>query len=100
MLQEIRRLAGLAAEEATAQLGALAFGAIDQVVLADVEPGIDEKVEYFAVSWSVVSMGTEDSRIKMVILPEFLDEDQEGDALAEQMAAYIVDKVLADAQEA
>jgi len=98
MQEELRQLAELAAHEATAQLGALAFGAIDRVVLADVEAGTDEGVDYFTVSWSVVSMGIEDSRVRMVILPEFFDDDPEGDALVEQMAAYVVDRVLEEAQ--
>ncbi|HES58615.1 MAG TPA: hypothetical protein ENO21_04205, partial [Firmicutes bacterium] len=75
MHELIHELAGAAAAEATAQLKSLAFGAIDKVLVAGIEAGSDEGTEYFTISWSVVSMGMEDSRVSMVILPEFLDED-------------------------
>ncbi len=96
---EIHELAGAAAVEATAQLKSLAFGAVDKVLLSGVHAGVDQGTEYYIVSWSVVSMGMEDSHISMVILPEFL-EDGGGPALAVQMAAYVVDKVLDGAQDA
>lgn len=97
MREMIHELAGAAAAEATAHLESLAFGAIDKVLVAGVEAGSDEGVEYYTVSWSVVSMGLEDSRVNMVILPEFLDEGS-GLELAAQMAAYVVDSVLDGAQ--
>jgi hypothetical protein len=93
----IQELAGTAAIKATEQLRSLAFGAIEKVLVAGVEMGSDEGVEYYTVSWSVVSMGMEDSRVNMVILPEFLGEDG-GSDLAAQMAAYVVDTVLEGAQ--
>jgi hypothetical protein len=98
MLDELRRICEEAAAEATAQLESLAFGAIDQVLLSDVMAASDEGTNYFKVSWSVVSMGMEDSRVSMVILPEFLGDEGISE-LAEQMAAYVVDKVLNEAQE-
>lgn len=99
MHDELRQQAQAAAEQATVQLEALAFGAIDRVALADVEAGADEGTTFFIVRWSIESMGMVDSLVSMVILPEFLGEGGVAD-LAEQMAAYIVDKVLAEAQEA
>ena len=98
MQDELRQQAVAAAEQATAQLESLAFGAIDKVLLADVTAAEAEGAAYFTVSWSIVSMGMEDNRVNMVVLPEFLEEDGVAD-LGAQMAAYVVDKVLTDAQE-
>jgi hypothetical protein len=99
VLAKLRQLAEAAAALATAQLELMAFGAIDEILVAGVEAGQDEGLGYFTVSWSVVSMGMEDSRVSMVILPEFLDEGDPDDDLAVQMAAYVVDKVLTGVQD-
>ena len=94
MEHELRQAGELAAAKALGQLALTSFGAVDELSLMELSALSDGQQGYWLLRWEASSMGLIQSSVSMVILPEFLVEDNaQPQWLAEQMASFILEKV-------
>lgn len=101
MLETFEQIGQNAARQATLILSQETFGMVDSVALLRVEEVADGDNTYFTLRWQALSMGVALCDVAMVLLPEFLDADEEGKTgLTDQAASYLVVHTIEKLREA